>query len=646
MTLSKQLGFGFFCVLFLVFAGTLYTNVNNTRYFIEQQLSSHAQDTATSLGLSITPYVGNTEDLPIIETMTNAIFDRGYYLSIELQDLNGNALVTRINPEELESVPAWFSNVFSIKAPAASSEITDGWNRYGNLVVVTHPGFAYSQLWNNAVSGFWVALAVFLLALVFVWVLVKRVISEPINTVIEHTEAITQKQFAPIQHIPKTRELKSIVLAINVMSEKLQSMFKHLGEQSEKYRLFAYSDQLTQVGNRRAFELAVERTLRNEVDHPNGHLLIVRASSLAAVHKEQGGELGDTYLRSVCTIANAVAAKHLPDYALYRIAGADFAIWVEYSNEAQIKLLVKELSEAYKRQEKTEHKNGMAHIGVAEFSVGSSAVDILEKADSALAVANTNEQKWAFASSLSVSHSNETWRNKIQHILSEGTADFASQDIVNKNNELAYSEWFARLPSEKNSASAPMAQLIPASIRLDYAQSIDKLIVKNLLEHLVDAEHDVGLNVSRMSLFDAEFMQWFTTQLHNAGSLSTKLVLEIPERALIHDTNTLLKHVETLKSLGVKIAIEHFGAQLAGITHIRKLQPHFIKLDGRFTRNIHTELDNQLFLQSLISIAKGFNIQVIAEMVETESEMTWLLEAGVDLVQGYYIAPPKSVVKP
>lgn len=645
MTLSKQLGFGFLCVLLLVFAGTLYTNVNNTRYFIEQQLSSHAQDTATSLGLSITPYVGNPDDLPIIETMTNAIFDRGYYLSIELQDLSGNAIVTRINPEQVDSVPTWFSKLFSIKAPAASSEITDGWNRYGNLVVVTHPGFAYGQLWNNAVSGFWVALAVFVLALVFVWVLVKRVISEPINTVIDHTEAITQKQFTPIQHIPKTRELKSIVLAINFMSEKLQSMFQHLGEQSEKYRLFAYSDQLTKVGNRRAFELTVNQTLRNEVDHPAGHLIIVRASSLAAVHKEQGGEIGDTYLRSVCNLANIVASEHLSDFTLYRIAGADFAIWVEYSSEAQVKVLVKELSNTYKRQEKTEHKNGMAHIGVAEFSFGSSAGDILEKADSALAVANTNEQKYAFASSLSVSHSNETWRSKIQDILSLGTADFASQAIVNKHQEVAYSEWFARLPSEKNSASAPMAQLIPASIRLDYAQSIDKLIVKNLLEHLVDAKSDVGLNISRLSLFDPEFMQWFITQLHNAGSASTKLVLEIPERALVHDTDNLIKHVETFKSMGVKIAIEHFGAQLAGITHIRKLQPHFIKLDGRFTRSINTEVDNQLFMQSLISIAKGFNIQVIAEMVETESEMKWLLEAGVDLVQGYYVAPPKSVIK-
>ncbi len=138
-------------------------------------------------------------------------------------------------------------------------------------------------------------------------------------------------------------------------------------------------------------------------------------------------------------------------------------------------------------------------------------------------------------------------------------------------------------------------------------------------------------------------MNWFSAQLHNVGPLSTKIVLEIPERALVQDIDTLSKRVDGLRSLGVKIAVEHFGAQLAGITHIRKLHPDYLKLDGRFTRNIHTELDNQLFIQSLISIAQGLNIKVIAEMVETESEMNWLLAAGIDCIQGYYVGAPANV---
>ena len=551
-------------------------------------------------------------------------------------------LVSRINPSKQENVPTWFSHLFTIKSPAASTEINDGWNISGNLVVVTNPGFAYSQLWNNAVSGFWVAMAVFILALVFVWGLVKHVITVPINAVVKQSQAITQKQFAPIEDIPSTPELKSFVVAINYMSGKLQKIFQQLSEQSEKYRVIAYTDPLTQVGNRRAFDLAFEQTLRNDAENPSGHLVIVRASSLSEVHHELGGEIGDAYLQSVCNTARQVAGTHFNHFTLYRLSGADFALLLENSSD-NIKNMAKELSVAYKRIEKSEHSQGMAHMGIAEYVLGANSKDILEKADSALAVAQTKEQRWELATSKMVSHSNETWREKIKEILQKGTSDFAAQPILNAKQELVYAEYFARLPNNSSSASVPMAQLIPASIRLDYAQDLDKLIVSNLIEHLSHAQNDVGLNISRLSLFDADFMNWFSAQLHNVGPLSTKIVLEIPERALVQDIDTLSKRVDGLRSLGVKIAVEHFGAQLAGITHIRKLHPDYLKLDGRFTRNIHTELDNQLFIQSLISIAQGLNIKVIAEMVETESEMNWLLAAGIDCIQGYYVGAPANV---
>jgi len=84
MSLSKQLGLGLFMVLILMFIGTLWTNTIHTRDFISKQLSAHAQDTATFLWLSVTPYIGEAEHIAIVETMSNAIFDGGYYLLIQI----------------------------------------------------------------------------------------------------------------------------------------------------------------------------------------------------------------------------------------------------------------------------------------------------------------------------------------------------------------------------------------------------------------------------------------------------------------------------------------------------------------------------------------------------------------------------------
>ena len=143
MSLTKQFSLGFLFVLLLVFVGTIYINVNSTRDYIESQLSSHSQDTATSLGLSISPYVADENSLPIVETMVNAIFDSGYYQSITLLSTDGNVVLSKQNPPTPEGVPNWFRDMFPLNPPTSETEINSGWNMAGTLEVTSHPGKGY-----------------------------------------------------------------------------------------------------------------------------------------------------------------------------------------------------------------------------------------------------------------------------------------------------------------------------------------------------------------------------------------------------------------------------------------------------------------------------------------------------------------------
>ena len=145
MPLSRQLSLSLFAVLILVFIGTLWINTNNTRDFVAQQLASHAQDTATSLGLSIAPYVAVPEDLPVVDTMMNAIFDRGFYQSIVLRDTNQNILIEKHNPKSVEGVPKWFRELLPLTPPESVTDLNDGWTMAGTLMVQSHPGFGYQQ---------------------------------------------------------------------------------------------------------------------------------------------------------------------------------------------------------------------------------------------------------------------------------------------------------------------------------------------------------------------------------------------------------------------------------------------------------------------------------------------------------------------
>lgn len=641
MSLAKQFGISFFVVLFLVFIGTLWVNVNNTRDFIQQQLASHAQDTATSLGLSITPYVDDEVNIPIIETMTNAIFDRGYYQSIQLTNADGKVLLEKSNPKAMQSVPEWFIDMFEIQSPVAKTNLNTGWQIAGTLQVTSNPGFGYEQLWRNTVDTFWVIVAIFILAMIFVWAMV-RIITRPLIDVVSQVEAISNKNFGMVKNVPSTPELSTFVNAVNRMSMKLSKMFTQLSDQSEKYRQFAYSDSLTKVGNRRAFELSLRQMLTDSEQHSHGFLVIIRCSSLAHVNNAYGGEVGDSYLLNISETIKKIASHSFPHFNLYRLNGADFSLIIEGCTKKQCTALLEELSTTFLSLEKTEYEQGTAHIGATEFLCGDDLKATMEKVDSALAIASTASPRWQLASNLSVSQGNEAWREKIQKLIDIGTADFAKQPIVSKAGEVVYEEWFARLPNKITSESLPMAQLVPASVRLDFAEKLDQMILSEALSKISAAPGIVGINVSRVSLLDDEFQAWLLSKLPEFGDACTKLVLEIPERALVNDVNQLSGFVKKLKQLGVKITVERFGAQLAGITHLRDIRPDYLKLDGRFIRNIQNEPDNQLFVQSLVSIAHGLNIEIIAEMVESLEESIWLKDVGIDYQQGYFIGAPRA----
>jgi len=641
MSLAKQFGIGFFVVLFLVFIGTLWVNVTNTRDFIQQQLASHAQDTATSLGLSITPYVGDKANLPIIETMTNAIFDRGYYQSIQLTDPDGVIVLDKNNPKEMQSVPEWFINMFMINAPVATTNLNTGWQIAGTLQVTSNPGFGHEQLWRNSIDTFWVVFGIFILAMIFVWTMV-RLITGPLIDVAAQVEAISNKNFETVKNVPSTPELSTVVNAVNRMSDKLSKMFSQLSEQSDKYRQFAYSDSLTNVGNRRAFELSLRQKLTDSEQHSQGFVLIIRCSSLAHVNNAYGGDVGDSYLISISDAIKKIAAQSFSHFNLYRLNGADFSLIIEGCTEDKCIKVLEELSTTFLSLEKSEYEQGTAHIGAAEFLCGVDLKVIMEKVDSALAIASTAAKRWQLASNLSVVQGNEAWREKIQKLIEIGTADFAKQPIVSQTGDVLYEEWFARLPNRSTSESLPMAQLVPASVRLDYAEKLDQMILTEALLKIPSATGAVGINISRISMLDAEFQTWLLSKLPQNSEICAKLVLEIPERALVNDVNQLSGFVKKLKQLGVKITVERFGAQLAGITHLREIRPDYLKLDGRFIRNIQNEPDNQLFVQSLVSIAHGLNIKIIAEMVESLEESEWLKKVGIDYQQGYFIGAPRA----
>src|SRR5687767_10736543 len=110
----------------LVFFATLAIVVNSTQDYLQRAMESHAQDTATSLGLSIT-HSAKVNDVGTIDTMANAIFDRGYYREILVKKTKGEVIVAKRIEDAVKGVPDWFIGSFALSTPRMSATVMDGW---------------------------------------------------------------------------------------------------------------------------------------------------------------------------------------------------------------------------------------------------------------------------------------------------------------------------------------------------------------------------------------------------------------------------------------------------------------------------------------------------------------------------------------
>jgi EAL domain-containing protein (putative c-di-GMP-specific phosphodiesterase class I) len=122
--------------------------------------------------------------------------------------------------------------------------------------------------------------------------------------------------------------------------------------------------------------------------------------------------------------------------------------------------------------------------------------------------------------------------------------------------------------------------------------------------------------------------------------IASRVVLEVTERASLHDVKSVAQCVTRLKSLGYQIAIDDLGAGYAGLTSFTQLAPNLAKLDMSLVRGIDTDVRLQSIVRSMKNLCDELGVGVIAEGVETARERDMLAELGCDLLQGYLFAKP------
>lgn len=122
-------------------------------------------------------------------------------------------------------------------------------------------------------------------------------------------------------------------------------------------------------------------------------------------------------------------------------------------------------------------------------------------------------------------------------------------------------------------------------------------------------------------------------------------VVELTEREPLTDIDNFTRFILQLKELGCKLALDDFGTGYSNFVYLNNLSMDIIKIDQEFIRIISSDNQKRRLTECVIDMANAMEMQIIAEGVETEYQVSWLTSRGVSCFQGYYFSPPLPITE-
>ncbi len=152
----------------------------------------------------------------------------------------------------------------------------------------------------------------------------------------------------------------------------------------------------------------------------------------------------------------------------------------------------------------------------------------------------------------------------------------------------------------------------------------------------------LSINMSARSIGYPRWMKTLNYGLSQDETIAERLILEITESSAMLMPDIVTAFMRDLQALGISFALDDFGAGFTAFRFLKNFYFDIVKIDGQFIRNIQNDTDNQVLTQALVSIAEQFEMFTVAECVETAEDAGFLMEIGVDCLQGYYFGAPAT----
>jgi multidomain signaling protein FimX len=236
------------------------------------------------------------------------------------------------------------------------------------------------------------------------------------------------------------------------------------------------------------------------------------------------------------------------------------------------------------------------------------------------------------------------WVKHIKSALMENRFRLVQQPIASLLGEdKGMFDVLVRMLDEQGNEVLP-AEFIAAAERNDLMKNIDRWVVGASMSFAANRKAScIFVRLSKDTVLDKSVLAWLDTQLKSLKIEPKRLCMQVTEELANQYVRQTKELAESLRKLGFRFALEHFGTGRDPLKLLNDIEMNFIKVDGSLMQGLSTNQIQQQRVKGLVEAAKRKGIETVAERVEDANTMAVLWQLGIEFIQGYFVNAPEDV---
>ncbi len=423
--------------------------------------------------------------------------------------------------------------------------------------------------------------------------------------------------------------------------------FREVSTLAHSHQL-ALTDELTGLGNRRAFYEQVERRLTS-APHVEGALLLLDLDRFKEVNDSLGHHAGDNLL---CHVAERIAGCLIGvNDVLARLGGDEFAVFLLDVDVDGAETVAQRIHDALMPPFTVDDVTVRveASIGVSLLPAhGQEVSTLLRRADIAMYQAKERRTgHWVYRADGDSSEGQDrlrTLEELREAVYSRGLTVYYQPKVDSRTSVVRGVEALVRWNHPTRGLLYPAA-FLPLAEDSGLMRELTTCVLEQSMDQVVQWRREgrslsVAVNLSASSLVDLELPDRICSILFSRNLPSEILELEITEDFLMGDRERAREILTQLRGLGIRVAVDDFGTGYSSLAYLRELPIDELKLDRSFVQPMSEDPRAAAIVRSTIGLAHSLGMTLVAEGVEDEATANHLALSGCDASQGYYYARP------